>query len=164
MIVLDNNALVFLYRPTDNQFNQSEKMKYIFEQQKAKKGVFGIPAPVLAEFLIGEPNIARRQEFLSFFSGKNKVFQLLPFDLKSATLCAIIADRLNSLPNEGQKEPRQKIKVDRQIIAIAMSNGVKQLISSDHGLIKSAQNLSCPVLNLDEMSIPEKTQPDLFLN
>ncbi|MCG9766886.1 hypothetical protein L1D53_25910, partial [Vibrio alginolyticus] len=81
MIVLDNNALVYLYRPEENQEIEHRKMQYIFDDAKSRKETFGVPAPALAEFLIGEPNPMKRQEFLSKFDGK--IFHLLPFDNKS---------------------------------------------------------------------------------
>ncbi|UOP00561.1 hypothetical protein [Kingella potus] len=84
MIVLDNNALVFLYRPEGGQEDHSIRMKHLFECQKEQGGIFGIPAPVLSEFLIGEPSPAKRQEFLQLFGAKSRIFKILPFDMKSA--------------------------------------------------------------------------------
>ena len=40
MIVLDNNALVFLYRPAENQEVEHQKMQYIFDNAKKDKAIF----------------------------------------------------------------------------------------------------------------------------
>ncbi|WP_027008591.1 nucleic acid-binding protein [Conchiformibius kuhniae] len=167
MIVLDNNALVFLYRPAGGQQDLHHKMQYLFDEQKRAKKTFGIPAPALAEFLIGEPNPAKRQEFLSLFSGKSKVYQILDFDMKSSVMCTMISDIMNNRPNECSKEPRQKVKVDRQILAIAISNKAKLIISNDKGLLNAArylaeQQFKIQAVDVSEITVPVETQSTLF--
>ena len=163
MIVLDNNALVFLYRPDAEQAGLREKMQYLFDSGKEKGSIFGIPAPVLSEFLIGEHNPAARRNFLQLFGSKSRVFQILPFDMKSAVACAAVADILNErLPNQAGVESRQKIKVDRQILAIAVSNGAETIVSHDRGLLNAAKALDLDALAIDEIAVPPEAQPDLF--
>ncbi|MGF6149012.1 Uncharacterised protein [Kingella potus] len=162
MIVLDNNALVFLYRPEGGQEDHSIRMKHLFECQKEQGGIFGIPAPVLSEFLIGEPSPAKRQEFLQLFGAKSRIFKILPFDMKSAAVCAIISDRLKNLPNEESKEPRQKIKIDRQIIAIALSNSAQSVISHDKNLLNTAARLDLKAMSVEDIELPPEMQPGLF--
>lgn len=167
MIVLDNNALVFLHRPNNDQQDLHYKMQYLFDEQKQAKKTFGIPAPALAEFLIGEPDPVKRQAFLTLFGNKSRVYQILDFDMKSSVMSAFISDKMNSRPNESSKEPRQKIKVDWQILAIAISNQAKTIISNDKGLLSAAkflaeQGFKIKAMDITEIDIPANEQGSLF--
>lgn len=163
MIVLDTNALVFLYRPNHDQEQLHDRMAHLFDTAKNSSQVLGIPAPVLAEFLIGEPTAEGRQNFLNLFNRKNRVFKLLPFDLKSATVCAVVSGHLSSNPNELGKTERQKIKIDRQILAIALSNQASQIISHDKQLLSAAAAFgNIRAIDIQDLPLPEPPQPQLF--
>lgn len=165
MIIFDNNALVYLYRPAEDQSELSKKMKFVFSQLKEQKKSFGVPAPVLGEFLIGTKDAKQRQEFLAFFSAKSRIYELLSFDLKSAILSAVISDKLNSSSHEDKSSvARQIIKVDRQILAIAMSNNAEKIITNDKNLINSARELDLEAIPINDIEIPPspKPTPDLF--
>ena len=161
MIVLDNNALVYLYRPEENQEIEHRKMQCIFDDAKSKKETFGVPAPALAEFLIGEPNPMKRQEFLSKFDGK--IFHLLPFDNKSAVMCAVVHDKLGKIRiNASDNKTRQDIKVDRQIIAIAVANRATLFISNDKQAASCATTMGLNAITIADIKLPENPQPELF--
>lgn len=161
MIVLDNNALVFLYRPTEHQEIEHQKMQYIFDEAKKNKENFGVPAPVIAEFLIGESNPIKRQEFLSKFDGK--LFRVLDFDAKSAIMCALVHDELKKkLQNIDRNTPKQEVKVDRQVIAIAKANNAKLFICNDKQAVNSAKILGLNALTIADIELPENPQGQLF--
>lgn len=161
MIVLDNNALVFLYRPAKNQEVEHQKMQYIFDNAKKDKAIFGVPAPVVAEFLIGEPNPVKRQEFLSKFSGK--LFRVLDFDAKSAIMCAWVHDELaKKRMNVDKNKTRQEIKIDKQIIAIAKANNASLLICNDAKAASWAREIGLNAQTMADIVIPENLQQNLF--
>lgn len=161
MIVLDNNALVFLYRPAENQEVEHQKMQYIFDNAKKDKAIFGVPAPVVAEFLIGEPNPVKRQEFLSKFSGK--LFRVLDFDAKSAIMCAWVHDELKQkIQNIDKNTPRQGAKIDRQILAIVKANNASLFICNDRQVANWAREIGLNAQTMADIVIPENLQQSLF--
>nr|UOP05317.1 hypothetical protein LVJ77_03715 [Conchiformibius kuhniae] len=87
--------------------------------------------------------------------------------MKSSVMCTMISDIMNNRPNECSKEPRQKVKVDRQILAIAISNKAKLIISNDKGLLNAArylveQQFKIQAVDVSEITVPVETQSTLF--
>ena len=164
MMLFDTNALVFLYRNQEDDLNPHKAVKYLFGVARQEGMAVAIPAPSLAEFLIGESDPKKRAEFSRLFSHKARTFRILPFDSKAAHTCCEISDRLNRMKmNESNKEPRQKVKVDRQILAIAACNGIGHFVSSDRQLLNDARLLGVfrKVTDIRNFPIPHH-QDDLF--
>ncbi len=140
MIVIDTNVLATLIaaNPSSEEYTN---IISLFQDAKRKGYYIGIPTPVIAEFLVIDNDI--RTQFFEIFKN-NKSIKILPFDLKSAYECSDIeayarktGNKLHPLPKES--EPYQKVKIDRQILAIALSNNAKLLVTNDIPLKKISE-------------------------
>lgn len=139
MVMVDNNFLIRLV---------SDKETYrIFSQNLERNEMsLGLPTPVMAEFLVKDENDDRA----NFLSKVNNFVQTFDFDVKSAKISAeIFRDLLNIDYFKGDNGNRQVIKVDIQIIAITLANGIKKLYTEDKGLIKIIKILDLPIEVID---------------
>lgn len=139
IVMIDNNILVQML--TDVPLEQR-----ISEYLQVNQAFLLIPTPVLAEFLAHDFN-ARRRQFLAM---KNARCQIMHFDEKAAYICGELADKLHA---HKLQAPRQKVKIDTQLLAIAQSNGVKIFLSDDGGIRNMVQllDLSMQVLNATDL-------------
>lgn len=139
MVMVDNNFLIRLV---------SDKETYrIFSQNLERNEMsLGLPTPVMAEFLVKDENYDRA----NFLSKVNNFVQTFDFDVKSAKISAeIFRDLLNIDYFKGDNGNRQVIKVDIQIIAITLANGIGKLYTEDKGLIKIIKILDLPIEVID---------------
>lgn len=147
-IALDCNALIELSRPDDpvSQF----RFLHLIKEQDA---VLVVPTPVVAEFLVRAE--AEGVEWLST-QRKRRNFILGAFDYRAAQECALLEQQAVAA---GMKRPvkqdsRQKIKVDRQILAIARVAECELIMSADGGLRAMATWLELPCQRVDELPLP----------
>lgn len=139
MVMVDNNFLIRLV---------SDKETYrIFSQNLERNEMsLGLPTPVMAEFLVKDENYDRA----NFLSKVNNFVQTFDFDVKSAKISAeIFRDLLNIDYFKGDNGNRQVIKVDIQVIAITLANGIGKLYTEDKGLIKIIKILDLPIEVID---------------
>ena len=152
MIVLDTNALVGLLVPEQN--DNSLRLRGLVTSSVDKREPIGIPAPVFAEFLAGADEA--KAALLEMFDGK-AFLQVLPFDRRAAHECALL-DRQALLARrrkDATSAPRQKAKVDRQIIAIAKVCGARQVISNDANVLSIGRLVGLQVTTIESLPIPD---------
>jgi hypothetical protein len=117
-----------------------------------------VPTPVLAEFLI----LAGKDgpEYLNKIA-TTKTFLLKPFDEKAAIELAAreIADRVKGDKRGGVKGDWQKIKIDRQIVAIAKVNSAHTIFADDRGVRAFAKKLDMKVVGSWELYLPPSDTP-----
>lgn len=90
-----------------------------------------LPMPAISEFIAGDDNEARSLSLLK----PNSKFKNLAFDAKAGLIAAKIYRDYRQLPqNKKLEEPRQKVKVDIQIIGIALANNATIIVSHDKGI------------------------------
>lgn len=162
MVILDTNALVLFFGKRLNSEDRL-RMQGLFQLLRAKKESVGIPAQVWAEFLdqAGERELNATQSIF-----KTTAFKLLPYDLKAVmeTVEVVKAGRFARKANKGEKRPRQSVKVDWQIIAIARSNGARLLITNDADMLAEAQRSGVSSAKICDLPIPDHLrQHDLEL-
>lgn len=135
MVMVDSN---FLIRLVDD--NQTYR---IFLQSLERSEIsLGLPTPVVAEFLVKDDNYERA----TFLSKVNSFTQTFDFDMKSALLSAkIFRDLLDIGYIKENNSERQVIKVDIQIISIAVANRVSKLYTADKGIIEIIDQLDLPI-------------------
>ncbi len=64
---------------------------------------------------------------------------------------------------DGSSSPWQKVKIDRQIIAIARVQGVQRIYSDDSGIVAFAEKVGISVVQTWTMPLPpEDPQHSLF--
>lgn len=112
-----------------------------------------IPAPALAEVLVGlEDSGPAVIERLS----RSSRFKIAEFDTMAAVeLAAMTREAIRAGDKKaGSSSPWQKVKIDRQIIAIARSRGAKTIYSDDEGLAKFAASVGIQVVQTWSMPLP----------
>lgn len=128
--------------------------------------MIGIPTPVLTEFLCKADSAA--QAIVETLK-RSSAIRILPFDLKAARECALMYPRAigAGLKRGAAKgEPYQKVKVDRQIVAIAKAEGANGLVSGDEGLLRLATDEGSTALRIQDLPLPmsaRQTKLDLQL-
>jgi predicted nucleic acid-binding protein len=104
-----------------------------------------LPTPVLCEFLI----LAGRDGpgYLDKLSGLKNIL-VKPFDQVAAIeLAAVeVEDRLKEGKRGGSASPWAKLRFDRQIVAIAKTNGATRIYSDDEDVRKFATRLGIAVI------------------
>lgn len=136
MILIDNNVLVQLL--TDRV--ASDRLSAYLQQENTN---LLIPTPVLAEFLAYDHS----QRFIKFFSTmQNSRFQIIPFDPKAAIICGQLASELRKAKENATS--RQKVKVDLQIVAIALAMKVKKILTEDEDIADIVNTLDLKQLDV----------------
>lgn len=149
-VALDANALITWASSKDEM--DIGKLNALFNKASA---VF-VPTPALAEFLVG----AQGQEYawLAGMERKSR-FKLLPFDRRAAAECAQLERyaRAQGIGKQGgSSAPWQKVKVDRQILAIALVNQADLLISMDSDLVAMAAYCELETASVGDLETPEE--------
>ena len=146
--------------------NPQERIEYLIATLERDGAQIVIPAPVLAEFLVRALDAGAA--YLSELN-TNNTFKVEDFDQVAAIECATLEEQARA--NGGEKrgsspEYWQKVKVDRQIVAIASKLKVACVYSDDRGIralcadigLKSMRVSECPlppVIENPQMSLPE---------
>ena len=145
MIILDTNALITLLTIDKNQAEYKNLVAFL---NQAKQFSIALPMPVISEFIAGDNNEARSLSLLK----PNSKFKNLDFDAKAALSAAKVYRDYRNLPkNRKSQDPRQKVKVDIQIIGIALANNATAIISHDHGLKTVVSELGLALAVYDYM-------------
>lgn len=156
MICLDTNMMIWAVqnaREHDGKPMAQRARRYLeFLHSQSKQVV--LPAPAVAEYLVGIPELQRRGQLELL----EKRFIVLAFDVATSLFAANLLSRHGEL-KQIQTEcgiPRQLIRVDAMIVAIAARYQVEALISHDKGLRKLAS-----MANVNAIEIPDiPPEPD----
>jgi hypothetical protein len=123
-----------------------------------------LPTPGLAEALT---TLAEKAIELIEQIEKRACFRIKPFGKREAIEVAMRtrAAILSGDKRERIGDPWQKVKYDRQIVAIAKTENVSAIYSTDRGIHEHAKLWGMPVLHLADVSIgaPTGTQVSLEL-
>ena len=135
MVMVDSNFLIKLV-------NDNQTYRIFLQSLERSEISLGLPTPVVAEFLVKDNNYERA----TFLSKVNSFTQTFDLDMKSALLSAeIFRDLLNMGYIKENNSERQVIKVDIQIISIAVANRVSKLYTADKGIIEIIDQLDLPI-------------------
>jgi predicted nucleic acid-binding protein len=119
-----------------------------------------LPTPVLSEFLIfvGKDGPI----YLEKISGM-KTILIRPFDVVAAVELAAIEteDRIKHGKRGGSGSPWAKLRFDRQIVAIAKTNGANKIYSDDEDVTKFATRIGIAVISTWELPLPAAKQIDI---
>jgi hypothetical protein len=174
MVIFDATMLMLLIRPdagrpidssTGEPINYvGERIAYFVEQQEKTKTRIGLPTPALSEVLVraGDSAVQILEKIKEF-----SVFEILPFDELCAIEVALMTKKgLDSGDKKaGSVEIWNKIKYDRQIVAIARVRQASAIYTDDAGLGNTATRVGLPVVGLAGLQLPPgKAQGELPLN
>ena len=143
LIILDTNALITLLTADKASAEYLNLVAYL---KQCERLTLALPMPAIAEFIAGDENESRISRLLS---PKSK-FKNLDFDAKAALIAARIYKDYKKLPkNQRSQNPHQKVKVDIQILGIALANNAKMIVTCDRGIktIIDALDLSISVFD-----------------
>lgn len=151
-IVVDANFLVALLNPA---LDSELKLRISsFVSQIEKQGCFLIiPMPVLAEYLVGADQAALKS--LQVLERKKYVI-MANFDRTSAYECSQLDRSARGEGNDkkdGVEQPWQKIKLDRQVIAVGKASGATMVISRDAGVQSSAARCGMECLWINDLAL-----------
>lgn len=153
IIAVDCNFLVASQSDKTSDDNAA-RIQNFFSLIEKRKSKLVIPMPAVAEYLVGA-DIAGNA-WVNALARKSSII-LAPFDLAAAHECALL-DRgaFNSGDKrDGVKDPWQKVKIDRQIVAIARSVGAKLIISNDKGVRANAARAFISAKSIEDLELPE---------
>jgi len=151
IIAVDANVLICV---CEKEGDRKEKINHLFSSIDKARGKVVIPTPAMAEFLTYADQAALA--VLENLQKRASVY-VASFDLASAYELSLIdaAAIGRSDKRDGRGEAWQKIKIDRQIVAIAKTYGAKLIISDDDGVRSVAARVGIKAKQVDELPIPD---------
>ncbi len=111
-----------------------------------------LPTPAVAELLTAIGPDA--QQYMTIIA-RSRLFELASFDVRCAIELACLNRDVFSIhdPKKGM-EPYQKVKIDRQIIAILKVAGVETVYTDDEGFAKRARICGMIAVSIAELALP----------
>jgi predicted nucleic acid-binding protein len=173
MVVIDSTIVLLILRPGTLVPNGSDgspvsrpkdRIDYLVQRLSKAKSKIIIPTPVLSEALV-KAGPAASQKVIEELQ-KYAVFSIEPFDTRAALeVAAMSREALASGNKKGKSTaPWQKVKFDRQIVAIAKVHGVSEIYSDDSDIAALSERAKIKVIRLVDLPLPPtKAQLDLQL-
>ena len=172
MVVLDATMLLLFLNPDagiprDSAGNviphARERVVYLIKRLNDERIKIVIPAPALAEVLVRAPN---RGAGIVAGLEKSARAEVVSFDQRAAIEVAMMTrEALEAGNKKGDSaSPWQKLKYDRQIVAIAKVAGVRTIYSDDADIRSIAPSSGIGVVSLADLPLPPvDPQPQLPL-
>lgn len=178
LVVFDSNVLLpvvlpGLPPPLDPKTGKpvdhfDEKLAYLIRKLSNSRTTILIPTPVLTEVLCcaGTAGANLTQQL------QQAPFQIAPFDMRAAIDCADLLAYHFARKGNGRRRPgaqgvpgsRDKVKFDRQVVAIAKSRGADAIYSDDEDVAKEGARVGVQVVRtLDLERDPATAQAKLDL-
>lgn len=154
---VDSNVLIKWSAQRRTHPDDLARIAQLLEDVSKDGGKILIPTPCLAEFLVGAAEATT--EWLNGLERKRGVV-VAPFDRRSAFECALL-DRAaigSGDKKGGRTDAWQRIKIDRQVIAIARANNSGRIVTDDEGLRSTALSVGMSVLRIRELALPESAR------
>ena len=170
MVLFDNNVLCLLLHPDADVPNDpktgkpidraADRVNYLRDQLQDAGIRIIIPAPVLSEFLtFADP------EYLVTITQSVR-FDIAPFDTRAAAEAAVALRRAMK-SGQGKKlgltSSWQKIKVDRQIVAIGKIHKVTMVYSTDADVLALAKESGLEAMHVADLPLPPPQEIQLTL-
>ncbi|WP_271299653.1 hypothetical protein [Sphingomonas sp. CV7422] len=162
ILTVDSSALALLVNPsgeppTDQSgvpvSNARERIEHLLASLNASDTII-VPTPVLAEMLViaGDGAPAVLEQLTS-----QARLRIEPFDIRAAVETAMMTRAAKDAGDKrgGSSAPYQKVKIDRQIVAIARVHRTTRLYADDRNLITFAKALDMDVVSTWELPLPE---------
>ena len=174
-IALDANMLILLFdgqasAPIDPVTCQpvtycQERLIHFVELHSRTKGArIIIPTPALGEFLV-KVDPAKVGDYLSRLQ-RIRGCTVAPFSIRAtvefAEMQRIVIGEQPRRKQKAETESRAKAKFDKQIIAIARSEGVATIYSDDLGLGRFAARFGITRIGVADLVLPPKSRQGEF--
>lgn len=163
ILAVDSSALILLINPAANPPDDPEtKQPVRYARERVELFLAGlssadtliIPTPVLAEVLVGAEDGG--PGLLEAISGMARV-KVRPFGERAAIETAMMTREAIAAGDKraGSEAPWQKVKVDRQVVAVARAEGVTSIYADDRNLVDFARRLGMDVFSTWDLPLPE---------
>lgn len=153
-VLIDTNALIKLLDPR-TAIEVSVRLKGLLEDIDRTNGQLFIPVQVVGEYISGADQAG--QEVLAKLLGNRRI-KVASFDHVAAVECAMMDKTANASGHKRAPLTRdvswQKVKVDRQIVAIARVLRVDRIISTDGDISRIAKAVGIPCAAVEDLPIP----------
>lgn len=165
VVAFDNNVLCLLLHPEADIPNDpaigkpidraQDRMAYLVEQLREAEARILIPTPALSEFLT-----FASADYLTVIN-ESAHFEVAPFDQRAAIEAALALRKAIKAggKNLGLVGSWQKVKTDRQIVAIAKVNGAETIYSTDRDIHRLAAEAGLKVRHVADLPLPPSTTP-----
>jgi hypothetical protein len=162
MVVFDNSIFCLLLhpdaKPRSGVDRAKDRVQHLIDTLRDSKEIAIIPAPVLSEFLVfagkdGPAYLVKIRE--------NSSLRIEPFDERAAIE---LADLEIAARTSGDKRGSaagaewQKVKFDRQIVAITRVHGASVIYSDDPHIAAHGKDCGVRVLALGDLDLPPSQQ------
>ncbi len=177
MVVFDTSILLLALDPStspplDPNTNApleraNERIEYLIDTLTNDKQTIVIPTPVLTEIMVYAG--AAGPKWLQYFNS-TAAFRIAPFDQKAAIEAALsIRDSLDrgglKIDASESGVSRGKVKFDRQIVAIAKSEGAEVIYSDDKHIFKIGRAAGLRIYRTTELDLPpEDPQQKMYFD
>lgn len=159
MICTLDACVLVLWASIDTDETLLARLDHLLEMVGRADGALILPTPAVSELLVRtDTGTAAWLNALQ----RRSVVRIAPFDLRAAAECAFIHQRAVAAGGKrfGTKknEHFQKIKVDRQIVAIAKVAGSDLLVTDDENLIAVASFVGLGTVRPGDLDLPESAK------
>lgn len=160
VVTIDANVLTACVGRSTPAENRRRLTHFLGNVQKAKAKLV-IPTPTLSEYLVYADQAAL--ESLELLERKSFIL-IAPFDRAAAYECSQLdaAAIGRGDKRDGRKDAWQKVKIDRQIVAIGKANGTQAFLSDDAGVEAIAKRIGIRTMKVCDLELPA-TQGELKL-
>ena len=137
----------------------AERVQFLKDTLVKDRSKIVIPTPALAEFLVGAGDAL--EDYVDSFDS-NSYIEVRPFSERAAIEAAIAMQEALAMQKGQQSSdktttmanPRQVVKVDRQIVAIAKVSAVAAIYTTDGDVIKHAESAGVPAVHVADLPLP----------
>ena len=163
ILAVDSSALILLINPaanppddpeTEQPVTHARERVELFLAGLSSADTLIIPTPVLAEVLVGAEEGG--PGLLEAISGLARV-KVRPFGERAAIETAMMTREAIAAGDKrlGSQAPWQKVKVDRQVVAVARAENATRMYADDHNLVTFARKLGMDVFSTWDLPVPD---------
>lgn len=151
IVAIDANIIVAAVGP---DCDRKTRVLHLLDQLDRQKGKLIIPTPALAEYLVhaDQAGLATVNALQRRASVKVASFDLAAA-FEASQMDAAALGRGNK--RDGGDAAWQKVKIDRQIVAVAKVHSARLIVSDDDGVRKVAARLGIDVMSVDGLPFPD---------
>lgn len=154
-VLVDTNALIFLLDPRTPRL-LAARMRGLLEDIDRSQGKLIIPAQVAGEYLSGAADAG--PALLARLRRSRRV-EVASFDFVAAMECSLMERIARATGDKrapvGRGVAWQKVKIDRQIVAIARVRGADLIVSDDEDIQKIASALGIAFSLPEQLDLPD---------
>lgn len=158
VLMFESNANIPIDSSTGQPVERAkERIEYLIDTLTEQNEKIIVPTPALSEFLVGAKE--RGADYLTLVE-RQSTFSIEPFGKRAAIELATVTrlDRDAGDKSGGVDGPWQKVKFDRQNVAIAKVAGARTFYTDDPGIRTFAQRAGLKVVGLADLDLPPEDQ------